>query len=383
MQGAYIRGMGVSCALGVDTQSCVSALQRMQLGPVSLQLDGLGEPLRMAYYRIPDGAELFDSGRCMRLLPAVAQAAVAEARLTAQEIRGLPLFIGSSCFSIGQSETGYAAALAEQPKTALAMPLCGYQDLARILQQALACEGDSYTYNTACTSSANALLGALSMLELGWCRQALVVGAELANRTTLAGFAGLQILAESVQPFAAARSGLVLGEGVSAVVLSAERGAPDDLCILGGASNCDTHGVTAANPDGNSVAAVLRQVLAETGLKSDEVRGIRAHGTGTPASDTAEALGLRQVFPRLPPLSVLKPYVGHTLGACGINELVLFAGALQRGFLPALPAAETPDLAFDVQPLRRVQAAPAGAYLLDHFGFGGNNSVLVLEKSAA
>jgi 3-oxoacyl-[acyl-carrier-protein] synthase-1 len=382
MRGAYLRGLGLSCALGEDAESCVSALERRQAQPLRLQLDRFDEPLHMVYYRIPDGADLFDGGRIARLLPKVAQAAVAQARLTPQEIQRLPLFIGSSCFSIGQSEAAYAAALAAQPKTALPMPLCGYQDMARILQQTLACSGETYTYNTACTSSANALLGALRLLELGDCRHALVVGAELANRTTLAGFAGLQILAESVQPFAAAGRGLVLGEGISAIVLSAEMGAADDLCILGGASNCDTYGVTSANPDGASVAAVLWQVLAQTGLAPERVRGIRAHGTGTPASDTAEALGLRQVFKRLPPVSVLKPYLGHTLGACGMNELALFAGALRRGFLPGMPGSAAADSAFDVRPLTHMEPAPQGAYLLNHFGFGGNNTVLALEKTA-
>ena len=130
------------------------------------------------------------------------------------------------------------------------MPLCGYQDIAAIPQQTLGCKGDTYTYNTACTASANALLGALRMIELGWYRHALVVGAELANRTTLAGFSGLQIVAETLQPFDAARKGIVLGEGIGAVLLSAEMDSTNRLRVSGGASNCDTWSVTTANTDG-------------------------------------------------------------------------------------------------------------------------------------
>ncbi|MGH8281136.1 MAG: hypothetical protein ACRERZ_02980 [Gammaproteobacteria bacterium] len=78
---------------------------------------------------------------------------------------------------------------------------------------------------------------------------------------------------------------------------------------------------------------------------------------------------------------MLKPYIGHTLGACCINELVLFAGALQHGCLPATPGFETPDPALDLRPLKQTAAAPDGYYLLNHFGFGGNNTALVLEKT--
>ncbi|HVC38276.1 MAG TPA: hypothetical protein VNF46_07750, partial [Gammaproteobacteria bacterium] len=93
--------MGLSCALGEDPENCVSAMLRMQVRPIELQLDEFDEPLRMPYYRIPDPRELFDSARFECLLPPVVRMAVEQAGLTAAEIRRLPLFIGSSCFSIG------------------------------------------------------------------------------------------------------------------------------------------------------------------------------------------------------------------------------------------------------------------------------------------
>jgi 3-oxoacyl-[acyl-carrier-protein] synthase I len=380
MTGVYIRGMGLSCALGQDPESCVSAMRSMRVRPIALQLDEFHAPLRMPYYRIPDPMELFDSGRFELLLPPVVRMAVAQAALTDAEIQRLPLFIGSSCFSIGWSEARYAAACADQPETALPMPLCGYQDIAAIAQQALGCAGDTYTYNTACTSSANALLEALRTIELGWYPHALVIGAELANRTTLTGFSGLQLVAERLQPFDLARDGIVLGEGIAAVLLS----AADDvgnLRILGGANNCDTSSVTTANANGNSVAVVLRQALVNAGLQPRQICGIKAHGTATSTGDTAEALGMRQVFADLPPICVLKPYVGHTLGACCITELVLFARALQNGFLPGTPGFTTPDPKLEVQPFKTAVPASDGEYLLNHFGFGGNNTVLALGKA--
>ncbi|HLW75132.1 MAG TPA: beta-ketoacyl synthase N-terminal-like domain-containing protein [Gammaproteobacteria bacterium] len=383
MSGAYLRGVGLACALGVDAESCVDAMMRGQVRPERVTLDGLAEPTQVAYYRIPDGTALFDPKRFERHLPAVTEAAVRQAGLTAAEIRALPLFLGSSCFSVGLSEQEYGAALAAGSSATVPMPCVGYDYLAALVERSVGCRGGSFTYNTACTSSANAVLGALRALQLGRCRHALVVGAELANLTTLAGFFGLQLLAPELRPFDAKRSGIVLGEGVGAVLLSAEPGRDDRLCIRGGASNCDGYSVATANPDGESVTAVLRQALAAVRLRPEEVRGIRAHGTASPTGDTAEAAGVARAFEHLPPLTVLKPHIGHTLGACGVNELVLYSGALKRGQLPATPGFEVPDPDLKLQPLTRATPALPGVYLLNHFGFGGSNTVLALEKHAS
>ena len=377
MRPVGIRGVGLSCALGLDAEGCVTRLLAGERPPDALQLDALAEPLPLSYYRIPDGAPLFDPRRFERLIPRVVEAAFAAAELSAAERRGLPVYLGSSCFSIGLSEATYAAALGQGAADAFPMPHCSYGYLAEIARRAAGSTGPMFIYNTACTSSANALLTAARALSLGRHAHALVLGAELANRTTLAGFSGMQLLTERVRPFAAERSGMVLGEGVGAVLLSAQP-RDDEYLLHGGANNCDSHSVTTADPEGASVAAVLRQALDSTATR--EVRGIRAHGTASGSGDLAEAAGLRQVFSEVPPLSALKPYLGHTLGACGVNELVLYRGALQRGALPMLPDAGALDAELGVQALHQPLPALPGRYLMNHLGFGGNNTVLVLER---
>jgi 3-oxoacyl-[acyl-carrier-protein] synthase-1 len=165
------------------------------------------------------------------------------------------------------------------------------------------------------------------------------------------------------------------------VLLSAD-GPSEAMRLHDGASNCDTFSITTADPEGTSVAAVLHQALSQARLRPEAIRGIKAHGTGTPSGDLAEAAGLRKVFPELPPFSILKPYIGHTLGACGVIELVLYAGALAQGRLPARSSPVAADPELGIQPLKVSRAAAPGYYLLNQFGFGGNNAVLVLEKPA-
>ncbi|EQD81029.1 Beta-ketoacyl synthase, partial [mine drainage metagenome] len=155
---------------------------------------------------------------------------------------------------------------------------------------------------------------------------------ELINRTSLAGFSGLQILAQTIQPFDQLRQGIVLGEGVGAIVLSAETDSVNHVRVLGGANNCDTWSMTTANTNGHSAAAVMIQALKQARIRPRQICCIKAHGTATRTGDMAEACGLRQVFENLPPVTVLKPYLGHTLGACCVNELVLFASALLHRF---------------------------------------------------
>lgn len=378
----HLRGLGLACALGRGVEACTRVMSEGRVAPRRIEIEGFEEPVVMPYYRIDDGEPLFDPARFDRLLPEVAREAVESAGLARAEVESLPLFVGSSSFSVVRSEARYQELLRSDPEAAFALSQVGFQHVAATLQDSLGARGETFAFNTACTASANALTSALRMLELGWHRHALVVGVELANVTTLAGFAALQLVADAVRPFDLFRNGIVLGEGIGAVLLSVE-GDARDLRLVSGACNGDAYGVTTANPDGSTIAAVQRSALALADREPAEVRGIKAHGTASPLNDTGEAAGIRSVFPRTPPVCALKPYLGHTLGACGANELVLFASALRAGFFPGTPGFEVEDPALGLAPERLAREAGTGVFLLDYFGFGGNNAALVVERSEA
>jgi 3-oxoacyl-[acyl-carrier-protein] synthase-1 len=94
-----------------------------------------------------------------------------------------------------------------------------------------------------------------------------------------------------------------------------------------------------------------------------------------------------RVFQELPPVAALKPYIGHTLGGCGLNELLLFRAAAESGFLIATPgiACAGEDGASDlgVKLNQTERDLPRGHYMLNYFGFGGNNTSLILSNLAA
>ena len=378
----HIAGLGLSCALGRGMQASLGALRAGRRNTRPLSLDGYSEPVCMPYYAMADAqGDLFDPERFLTLIPEAAAEALAQAGLKPAELGRCGIFVGSTAFGVSRAEGEYLQVLAQDPSAAFALPRVGFEEIALRLREALGLGGPDFVFNTACTASANALLAAQRLISLGRLDTALVLGLELANRTTLTGFSGLQLVAPELKPFDAGRAGIVLGEGLGAAVLSSRPG-PLGLRLGGGASNSDTFSVTTANPDGSSIAALQRSVLRLTGVAPDQVRAIKAHGTASPMNDAGEAAGLRAAFQPLPPILALKPFLGHTLGACGIIELALLGGALSQGWLPATAGFEREDPALGLTPLLAEAEARPGAYLLNYFGFGGNNTALLLEKAA-
>jgi 3-oxoacyl-(acyl-carrier-protein) synthase len=254
----------------------------------------------------------------------------------------------------------------------------GYGMLAEVLARRHGFRGFRLTFNTACSSSANAALYAARMIARGELDHALVLGTESFNRMSLLGFASLMLVSESAaRAFDASRDGLILGEGVGAIVLGRARpGQAAWLC--GGANLCDTSSATNSRPE--AIARVMKAALTDAGVAPGAVSAIKAHGTSTPSNDQAEGEGMKQLFgERLPPFTSLKGHMGHTLGACGALETAGLLATLREGFLPATAGFEETDPDLGIAPERGNRPAGAGTYLLNYFGFGGNNTSLVVR----
>lgn len=379
MSRAYLLGTGLHTALGADLSRQLAALRLPPAPPRSLQRRALGLSLRLPYQLLSETPLEDIETRLLRVLAPVVQQALSEAALTPAQIQRMALLVGSSSFDISMQEQYYQQALQHDPS---ASPLrnCSYANIAAWLRGRFALRGEDYSFSTACTASANALLYGRALIEAGEAEHALVVGIEVYNDTTLLGFRGLELIAsDGMRPFDAARNGLVLGEGCGAVVLGRrESGAPGHY-VRGGANLCDTHSISAPQPDGGTVAAVIEQALADSDLHPGDIHTVKVHGTASLSNDEAEAAGLLRVFESMPTLCALKPYIGHTLGACGLNELILMQGALAAGFVPATPGIGAAPEALGVRLNQAVHPATPGHCMLNYFGFGGNNSSIVIS----
>ena len=221
-----------------------------------------------------------------------------------------------------------------------------------------------------------AILAALRRIRSGAGTEALVLGMEVFNRFSSAGFGAMQLLdPESPRPLAADRAGLVLGEAVAALHLGS---TPARWRIRGGANLID-----GSNPAGATRSAITRmagQALADSGLAPADVDLIKLQAAGSPHNDAEEIAGLKAAFPALPALLTLKTRIGHTLGASGAAELALLCACLESGRWPG-PTGTGPDPALDV---RLADAAPARVRILlaNILGFGGGHAAVVLEDTA-
>lgn len=385
---AAIRYLDARSALGSSLDECVDNLLAGHKPWRWQDFPALQEPLRLPYFALADSVA--DATRIYsHLHEMTAKAITAQGLDAAQRVR-TGLFIGSSSYDVGVSEANYHQALEQQALDAgapdpLPMGIVGYGKMAERLRAEFKLSPHCYSYSTACTSSANALLYAQRLIAAGLIDQALVIGVEFFNQTTLLGFHSLGLISPSqrLAPFAADRDGLVLGEACALVMLGRpDAAAPVQLELCGGAIATDNHSLTAAIADGSSLASVMTAALAETGVAAGDIKGIKAHGTASLMNDEAEAAALKQLFAGdLPAVFALKQFCGHTLGACGALELALAAGCLLRNRLPSNPGYQF-DPALGVALNIQAGAAADGHYLFNCFAFGGNNNALVLRKTS-
>ncbi len=348
-------------------------------------LDGFSESVEVPYLAVEsEEADRLSGndalGHLQLLLECAINESLSDIDLDDDVRKTMPLFIGSSSYGINVGEMNYQQAL-QRRLEATPIPLDGFTQVGNHLRQHYGFLGADYAYNTACTSGANALLGAMATIAEGRSEYALVIGLETFNTTTLAGFYGMQLLAsEMMRPFDKRRGGLVLGEGCGALLLRAAQPGSTGITFCGGASRCDTHSIAASNPDGSAIAQVMQDALAQSGVKAADIVTIKAHGTGSPLNDDGEAAGMRRVFPVVPPFLSLKSYVGHTLGGCGVIETALMAACLAERHIPASAGFECFDESLGLAPITQAQIARQGYYMLNFFGFGGNNCSLVIHS---
>jgi 3-oxoacyl-[acyl-carrier-protein] synthase II len=257
--------------------------------------------------------------------------------------------------------------------------------------------GPSFTYSSACSSSAVALGEAFLAVRHGRVRYALAGGSEaLLTQGVMKAWESLQTLAKpdpvhpetSCRPFSGDRSGFILGEGAGALVLETEssaqaRGATILAEIVGYGNTTDAGHIT--QPDAGGQARAIQEALRMAHLAPDQVDAINAHGTGTVVGDGVETRALRIVFgdraARIP-ISATKALHGHLMGAAGAVEMVAALGALRRGIVPPTAHWTTPDPACDLDYVTEgARALPAlNTIMSNSFGFGGNNAVLIARR---
>ena len=246
----------------------------------------------------------------------------------------------------------------------------------------LSCEfglnGFTMTINTACTSSANALLEAANLINASLFEHVIVIGLEVFSHIMSKGFNSMQLLSLSSQkPFDKNCDGMVLGEGLGAILLC------DSNCswsFKGGANCSNSHNVTAASQSGEEFVEVMDLALEKTKLEAKDITALKAHATSTSSNDSAEINAIAKVFDKDILFTCMKPYLGHTLGACGILELALLMACIDSEFIPKTTLHTNPMMD-EYKPIPEHIECDGGIFMCNYFGFGGNNTSLIIQKA--
>ena len=187
------------------------------------------------------------------------------------------------------------------------------------------------------------------------------------------------------RPFDAQRDGLVLGEGACTLVLeelehAQARGARILAEIVGFGTNSDGTHITQPNAD--TMAQAMRLSLEQAGLSATDIGYVNAHGTATDHGDVAESNATLQVLGDRVPISSLKSFMGHTLGACGALEAWMSIEMMRDGWFA--PTANLDEIDPRCAPIDYIQGAgrhkQTDIIMSNNFAFGGINTSLIFKR---
>ncbi|MDR2069550.1 MAG: beta-ketoacyl-ACP synthase [Spirochaetaceae bacterium] len=252
--------------------------------------------------------------------------------------------------------------------------------------------GRLITTNTACTSGSMSLGYAYETIQNGLQDLMIAGGADELSAADAAVFdtlfaASVKNDTPGLTPAAcdAKRDGLVIGEGAGTLILeeyehALNRGARIYAEVAGFGTNTD--GTHLTNPNRTTMGGVMTLALRDAGLCPEAIGYVNTHGTGTAAGDVAETWATFDVFRRPVPVSTLKNYIGHTLGACGAIEAWVSVNMMNEGwFLPNINVTEIDPQCAPLDYILGEGRELETEYIMsNNFAFGGINTSLIFKK---
>ncbi|EKF6808597.1 beta-ketoacyl-ACP synthase [Vibrio parahaemolyticus] len=245
--------------------------------------------------------------------------------------------------------------------------------------------------SSACTSGSQAIGYAYEAIKHGYQTVMVAGGAEELCPTESAVFDTLFATSlknedpkSTPRPYDSDRDGLVIGEGAGTLVLeeyehAVARGAKIYAEIIGFASNCDAAHVT--QPQMETMQICMEMALQNAGITAEKIDYVSAHGTATDRGDIAESNATANALGKVP-ISSLKSYFGHTLGACGAIESWLGLEMMHTGwFNPTLNLENLDEQCGDLDYIAGQGRELDVKYLMsNNFAFGGINTSIIFKK---
>ncbi len=259
--------------------------------------------------------------------------------------------------------------------------------------------GPNYAVTSACASSTNAIIDAVTLLRLGKADIIVTGGSEaVISEAGVGGFNAMKAMSErnddpktASRPYDKDRDGFVMGEAAGVLVLeelehAKARGAKIICEVVGGGASADAYHITAPHPDGLGAKNVMLAALDDAGMKPEDIDYINTHGTSTPLGDIAETKAILHVFGQHAynlNISATKSMTGHCLGAAGVIEAIACIQAVVHDIVPPTINHFTSDPDLDPNlnfTFNTAQKRVVNAALSNTFGFGGHNACVIVKK---
>lgn len=266
----------------------------------------------------------------------------------------------------------------------------GADYVASFITEKYGLQGPSLVFETACSSSAGAIIKAAELIRSGICDAVVAGGIDIASDTVLMGFDSLEaISSEITNPFSKNRHGITLGEAGAFFVMTKDvLDGNLPVQLLGYGESADAYHMTSPDPSGNGAMRAMKKALSAAGIKPEEVDYINLHGTGTKYNDSMEAKAVFSVFgENKVPASTTKPVTGHTLGAAGALEAAVCFACIEKDYgreeicLPVQVWDRQQDSEMPVLNIVDENSKNSGKVkicLSNSFAFGGANSSLII-----
>ena len=390
-----ITGAGIVSAIGVGMKETLASLKAGKTGIGEMKY------LTSRHRDLPVGEVPLSNAEMMKMLGVeddirltrtalmgrlALREALENAQMTEEQIRRAPFISATTVGGMDRRELYFAQEQdCDLVHAEISTHHCG--SCTEMIAQPFGEFASMATVSTACSSATNAMITGANMLRCGMADIVVVGGSECLTLFHLNGFNTLMILDhEPCRPFDKDRAGLNLGEGAAYLVMetaaSASKRGVKPMCQLSGYGNaCDAFHQTASSPEGEGAWLAMQEALRMAGLQPGEIQYVNAHGTGTPNNDESESHALRRIFGEdLPPVSSTKSFTGHTTSASGSIEAVICMLALEHQFMPPQINWHTPMDDGIVPVTDPEPKQPIRHILSNAFGFGGNDSSLVISK---
>lgn len=232
----------------------------------------------------------------------------------------------------------------------------------------------------ACISGVSAQILADRLISAGYYDNAVVCGADLVSSFTASGFLSFKSLSnEACRPFDADRQGLNLGEAAATIVFTwADSLREGDWLFERGEMDNDAFHLSTPAPSGEGARKVLEAVMK--GRDASELAFVSAHGTATMFNDQMESVAIEKAGLSAVPLTALKGWFGHTLGASGVLEVILGMMAVSESVVLPLRGFREIGVSGKVNVSSELRATDKDSFLKMISGFGGCNAAALYRR---